>query len=180
MKRICYYAIPSLGSWDKTLKNLNPEDIDPFICTHLIIAFAKIQNNTIQPKKFSDVEIYKKVLSLKKINPELKVMLSLNSGFQNIVKDNDTIKLFAYNAAQFLHSNEFDGLDLDWEFPGWPATQNNQIERSRFTHLVHLLRNNFKFHHPAPFILSLAVAAPLTIISRSYEISKLAKYVILK
>ena len=64
----------------------------------------------------------------------------------------------------------FDGLDFDWEFPSWP--QDDALQKRNFTlllrelHAVLATRKN---------ILSVAVAAPQTIILQSYEIDKMAE-----
>lgn len=63
---------PNEGKFDPAL-------IDPFLCTHIIYAFASLKGNKIVPMEtgaqgaLSDVEMYKKVTSLKEKNPRLKV-----------------------------------------------------------------------------------------------------------
>lgn len=67
---------PAEGQFDPAL-------IDPFLCTHIIYAFASLKGNKIVPMETpntnggaivpSDIEMYKKVTSLKEKNPRLKV-----------------------------------------------------------------------------------------------------------
>ena len=58
MKRVCYYAIPIPDSADGTVRSkLLPEDIDPFLCTHLIVAFAQIKDDVIKPFRESDIDV---------------------------------------------------------------------------------------------------------------------------
>lgn len=38
--------------------------------------------------------------------------------FAGIVKSEKTMKKFAESAAKYLRKHKFDGLDLDFEYPG--------------------------------------------------------------
>jgi chitinase len=66
----------------------------------------------------------------------------------------------------------FDGVDFDWEFPSWPQADNQQ--RRNFTLLLGDLHSALK-NISKDNILSVAVAAPQTIVLQSYEISKMAE-----
>jgi len=63
-------------------------------------------------------------VELKKSNPRLKLLLAIGgwragSGpFVAVVASANTRKTFAANAAKFVRRHGFDGLDVDWEFPG--------------------------------------------------------------
>ena len=51
-----------------------------------------------------------------------------------LVSSTANIHVFAYNAVEYLHRYNFDGLDVDWEFPadrGSPAG-----DKQRFTDLL--------------------------------------------
>lgn len=55
-----------------------------------------------------------------------------------------TLNRFASHTQKFLTSFGFDGLDLDWEFPAWPALLRNRQEKRWFTRLVQHLHQEFK------------------------------------
>ena len=61
---------------------------------------------------------------LREVNPDLKIMLSVGgyaqgtNEFVKTVASKDGILEFAFNAVLYLDHYDFDGLDLDWEFPG--------------------------------------------------------------
>ena len=51
-KRVCYYT-----NWSQNRPGLGkflPEDIDPFLCTHIIYAYGKIEDNQIEHTECND------------------------------------------------------------------------------------------------------------------------------
>lgn len=66
---------------------------------------------------------YEQVVDLKKKNPYLRVILGvggwmLGSGpFRNVTESSYRQNLFVFNVIDFLREKNFDGLDIDWEFP---------------------------------------------------------------
>jgi len=66
---------------------------------------------------------YFEFTDLKKQNPGLKTLLSvggatLSEQFHLVVTDSKIRQLFAENCRIFITDRNFDGLDIDWEFPG--------------------------------------------------------------
>jgi len=49
----CYYSIPT----DNTNKTLHPTQINATLCTHLIVAFAQVQNNSVYFKSSFDMQV---------------------------------------------------------------------------------------------------------------------------
>ncbi|XP_042870993.1 acidic mammalian chitinase-like [Penaeus japonicus] len=172
--RVCYYALPHVNT---TVANLSPRNIPPDLCTHIIIIGANIQNNKIVPVEENDLKVYAEILALKKINPSLRVLLCLGGDLSELVRDPKSVAVFAYNAQQFLIANKLDGIDLDWEFPAWPAWKKTELEKKWFTYLVLQLNNALKLAAHPPFLLSIAVGAPKPIVDHCYEVDQLAKYV---
>lgn len=68
--------------------------------------------------------LYSRTQALKRKNPQLKVLLAVggwragSEPFVAVVNSDSNRKLFAENAATFIRRHGFDGLDIDWEFPG--------------------------------------------------------------
>lgn len=68
---------------------------------------------------------YAKFNGLKTYNKNLKTLLAIggwNEGsarFSKLVDDEDKRKEFVKNVIKFLRQNNFDGLDLDWEYPAY-------------------------------------------------------------
>jgi GH18 family chitinase len=99
-----------------------PEKIDPFICTHVIIAYATFNRegfmlatdaNDKGPNGF-----YQQTINLKKRNPSLKVLISVGGSdfnskhFSNMVKSFSVRTNFIASSLSFLKDNEFDGLGI--------------------------------------------------------------------
>ncbi|VDN45300.1 unnamed protein product [Gongylonema pulchrum] len=126
-----------------------PEDITKGLCTHILYAFAKIDNdgNSVAFEwNDEDTEwsegMFSRVIKHKQTNPGLKVLLSYggyNFGseiFTAVAKSDTKRKNFIDSAIAFLRKNKFDGFDLDWEYPLGVAKEHANLvkvlHRSRF------------------------------------------------
>nr|KAG5710488.1 hypothetical protein BaRGS_022306 [Batillaria attramentaria] len=66
--------------------------------------------------------MYRELLQLKTLNPDLKVLLVVGARylvapFNTVAGSNSTIDTFAINTIRWLRQYGFDGLDVDWEWP---------------------------------------------------------------
>ena len=178
---VCYVASwaayrPGNGAF--SLENLRPGH-----CTHLIYAFAGINasNWTIKSlDPWADMEKngignYRKMTALRKQG--LKVSLGIggwNEGSINysmMASSSDRRKTFIASTVEFLRTYEFDGLDLDWEFPG--SRGGALYDKQNFVSLVKELRDTFRGHR---FLLTAAISANKDTIDMGYDIPKISKY----
>lgn len=172
---VCYCTIQSDLN---TLWELRPSHIDPNLCTHIIVGFASVVNCSLDLG--SNSSGYQQVLALKKLQPELRVMISaggsneLHLGFSEMIKNHYNRKKFIKSVLNVTKTFGFDGLDLDWEFPAWIGA--DEREKIRFVQLLEELRREF-YRANEKLILSVAVAAPQAIIDQSYMVAEMAKYV---
>ena len=70
--RVCYYT--NWSQYRTGNAKFSPSDIDPYLCTHIVYAFAKITNHRLEPYEWNDddkANYYQQVTSLKKLNPKL-------------------------------------------------------------------------------------------------------------
>lgn len=108
---LCYYVPTSY---------FPVSDVPADLCSHLVYSFGQITSTGIVPVRQSDLQRYRVLVGLKKKNPKLKVLLSLQKDFPSVVDAGTTVmENFSSSAVKFLTSNGFDGVDLDWEFPSW-------------------------------------------------------------
>jgi len=143
-KIIGYYP-----AW-KSYSGFTPDKLDASKLTHINYAFAYIgQDNKIKlgyPDK--DPENFKGLNELKKVNPELKILISVGgwnwSGkFSDTASTDSSRKLFAESCAQFITQYGIDGIDLDWEYPvggGMPENSKRPEDKQNFTLLLKEIR----------------------------------------
>jgi chitinase len=97
-----------------------PDSINPNLCTHIIFAFAKIDENyKLASYEWNDDVpngMYQQVIALKSKNPKLKVLLAVggwNHGsllFSNMARNDDLRKTFVESSVNYLLDRDFDGL----------------------------------------------------------------------
>jgi len=99
------------GAWGE-------QDIEPLKLTHINYAFGLVQNGKLGWKHFKKLDYLKKY---KEINPKLKIILSIGGwgadGFSDAALTEKSRNLFVDSAMEFIRLNNFDGFDIDWEYP---------------------------------------------------------------
>lgn len=185
----CYYT-----NWAQHRKEevkFLPKNIDPHLCTHSYFAFANIDLDKMKlaPFEKNDVAegaestapcLYEEFNKLKRKNPQMKTLLSLGGAsagvekFRKLIGSDDDRKKFIKNTIETLRKYNFDGLDLDWEFP------ETQQDKTGFTKLVKDFRLEFQseaFVSDKPrLLLTAAVAVWKPKVEAGYEPQKLAQY----
>ncbi|XP_065309332.1 chitinase-3-like protein 1 isoform X1 [Dermacentor albipictus] len=138
----CYW-----GSWSHYRSGagkFSVDQIDPSLCTHLVYAFAKLDNGVIAAfdayldlKDNYGLGMYEKVNKLKAAYPHLKTLLAIggwNEGsekYSRMASTPEGRQRFARSVLDFIDKHGFDGLDLDWEYPaargGLPQDKENFV-----------------------------------------------------
>ncbi|KAG5679148.1 hypothetical protein PVAND_008739 [Polypedilum vanderplanki] len=184
---VCYYTNWSV--YRPGTAKFNPQNINPYLCTHLIYAFGGFtKDNQLKPfDKYQDIEQggYAKFTGLKTYNKELKTMLAIggwNEGstrFSPLVASADRRAQLVKNTIKFLRQNKFDGLDLDWEYPAF-RDGGKAKDRENYAKLVQELREEFDREHQKTgrprLLLTMAVPAGFEYIDKGYDVPKLNKY----
>jgi len=128
---------------------------DPGKLTHLIYTFAHIVDNKIYLSE-SDRNYLARFVSMKEKAPELKVLISIGGWtgntkeFYRMAEKAESRKIFINSVIEFIDQTKIDGIDLDWEFPGydWAAgalslKPNRPQDKDNFNDLLTELRAAF-------------------------------------
>lgn len=118
----------------------------------------------------------RKFNDLKLLNPALKTLAVVDGykeesfKFSEVAADPVKRKNFIDFSIAFLLDYGFDGLDLDWEYPG----QNNPDDKTNFVTWLREIKEEFNKHG---LMLTVAVGATANIAESSYDIPELSKHV---
>ncbi len=107
------------------------EEVPAEQLTHLVYAFAIIDENgemAINPTNDhgdqAALDNFEKLATLKEENPHLKLIMAVggwskSENFSSTLNNPEGREHFARSVAEFMKEHPmFDGVDLDWEFPG--------------------------------------------------------------
>lgn len=156
----CFFACSSLDNKRKDAKkeskiigyvagyeDFDPAKVDATKLTHVNYAFANIVKGNVQFELATDDAKIKALMGLKKQNPSLKVLFSIggwvwSDQFSSIAAYENSRVKFAQSAVQLMKKYGFDGIDIDWEFPGQREEDNifRPSDKENFTLLLKELR----------------------------------------
>ena len=107
-----------------------PENIPADKCTHIIYAFAKLDENEMSPAPsgpLADIndDFYARVVKhVKADNPSAKVLISVGGWadsagdkYSQLVNSAANRDKFVRNTEKFLSVHGFDGVVMEWHFP---------------------------------------------------------------
>ncbi|XP_066208906.1 oviduct-specific glycoprotein [Saccopteryx leptura] len=175
-KLVCYFT-----SWAHSRPgpaSILPRDLNPFLCTHMIFAFASMSNHQLVAKDLQDEAVlYPEFNKLKERNRELKTLLSIGgwnfgtSRFTAMLSSSASRESFASSAITLLRAHSFDGLDLCFLYPGLRGSPRS--DRQNFLLLIEELLLAFqqeaRLSRRPRLLLSAAVSGHPHAIQKAYD-----------
>lgn len=183
---VCYFT-----NWSNKLANsvakFEISNINTTLCTHLIYAFVNINPATFNLEKSQadddDGSGSGRFYEFNRLKQQAKGLVTLisvggainnNEVFEAVIKSTTSRETFSKNVATFLRQKGFDGIDLDWEWPG-------RGNKDNFTLLLKTIHEEFQREASdsnfSPLLLTVAVAVGQETIAASYNIPEMSKFV---
>ncbi|KAL2812544.1 glycoside hydrolase superfamily [Aspergillus cavernicola] len=145
----------STRSCDKRL----PSDIDIEPLTHLNFAFAFFHPTTFQvlPMSAGDEALYPQFTALKSKKPSLKTWIAVGgwsfndatnspntqTAFSDMAGSAANRQMFIASLRHFMQTWGFDGVDIDWEYPGADDRGGIDADTANFVKLVRDMKDAF-------------------------------------
>lgn len=117
-----------VGAYNGTI--VNTDSIAAKKLTHINYAFVNVQGNRAWlTNEKTDTTNFRKLNELKKINPDLKILISIggwtwSKNFSDAVLSDTSTANFAQSAVEIVAKHNLDGVDIDWEYPGMKGDNN--------------------------------------------------------
>jgi chitinase len=160
--------------------------------THINYAFANVIDGEVHFDTSIDNTTMKKddifkLHALKKINPDLKVLVSVggwtwSGNFSDAALTEESRRRFAVSAAAFVEAYDLDGIDIDWEYPNQPGADNvhRPEDVQNFTLLLQAVRQELDKLSARPgndthYLLTIATGASQRYVENT-ELGKLQRY----
>ena len=164
------------------------DKIDADKLTHINYAFADIEDGRVVSMNDNDAANFQVLDSLKKDNPDLKILISVggwtrSTFFSDAALTEESRKIFAESAIEFMLEFGIDGIDLDWEYPGLPGDGNvyRAADKQNFTKMLRVLRKKLDEQTIAdgrennPYLLTIATGASKSFLDNT-EMHKAHQY----
>lgn len=183
---VCYYT--NWAQYRNGVGKFMPKDIDPNLCTHIIYAFGKLDGNKITNFEWNDnddyINLYKQVNEHKAANPNLKTLLAMGGWtagsliYSNMASTAANRKEFIDSAIDWLREYNFDGLDMDWEYPA--NRDGKPYDKENFAHLCKETREAFDNEAQTTgrdrLLFTSAVGAGTAVVDSAYDVPVMAQY----
>lgn len=132
-------------------ENYDPALVDAKKLTHINYAFANIVDGEPKFELTTDSVKISKLIALKKKNPKLKILYSIggwvwSNHFSHTAAYKENRMKFAISSVKLMKKHGFDGVDLDWEYPGQRGEDNDfrPSDKNNFNLLLEEIRKELE------------------------------------
>jgi len=165
-----------------------PDELDASLYTHVAYSFAGINEN-FELDFYNDAESealqYEKFMKLREQNPDIKLLISVGGWlfndpgptmrrFSDACKDENR-PTFVNSIVSFLETHGFDGIDLDWEFPGDYGRGGYPDDKRTYANLVFELKDAFREAGHDDWEVSMAIPLHPRFLEQGYDMERLAE-----
>lgn len=177
----CYYG--SWATYRPDIAQFDVEHINASLCTHIIYTFMGLKDGVIVSlDEYNDYEenwgkgSLKRFANFAKTN-DLKAILAIGGWNEGSVKYSEMAasevgrSTFADSVVTFVKKYNFDGLDLDWEYP--TQRGGTREDKENFSLLLKVLSDKL---HAEGLLLTVAVCADHDIANEAYDFQKVGQY----
>jgi len=188
-KVLCYYTDWSPYRAGKA--KFTPKNINPHICTHILYAFATFSGDgtSIAPAdSYQDIDQggFAEFVALKKMNAKLKALIALGGTgegakrFSNAAATPESRLTFIQSIVKFIKTYGFDGINLDWQFPG-DVNGRPKEDKQNYVKLVKAMREEFtketEKSHEEPWVIAVGAPSETEVAENGFDLPELSKYV---
>ncbi|XP_052744323.1 endochitinase [Bicyclus anynana] len=148
---VCYYT--NWAVYRDGIGRYSVEDIPVSLCTHILYSFIGLTETgevkILDPESDIETKGFANFTSLKVDYPEVKFIVVIggwNEGgakYSKMVSTRASRKTFIDSIIKFINDYGFDGLDLDWEYPGATDRDGKPEDKANFLALCQELRVPF-------------------------------------
>ncbi|PNF16877.1 putative chitinase 10 [Cryptotermes secundus] len=182
-KVVCYFT--NWAWYRQGVGKYLPSDIDAELCTHIVYGFAVLNGDQLIIKPHDswadlDNKFYEKVAAYKAKGLKVLVAIggwndSAGDKYSRLVNNPSARSHFISYVTDFIEKHNFDGLDLDWEYPKcWQVDcrKGPDSDKAAFAAFVRELRAAFR---PKGYMLTTAVSPSKVVIDAGYDVPTLSE-----
>ncbi|XP_063834199.1 probable chitinase 2 isoform X2 [Ostrinia nubilalis] len=179
---VCYYG--TWATYRTGLGKFDVDDIDPFLCTHLVYAFIGVNAEgtvlALDPELDVEGGNFENFTSLKETNPNLKTLVVVggsregSANFSILAAEPEYRQNFINTSLAIILEYNFDGLDVNWVYPNRRDTVHGEDDIENFSTLLKELREEFDNYG---LLLTVSVSAVEEAAVQSYDVPSVAQYV---
>jgi chitinase len=185
-KQLKYRVVGYYPAWSNPARDGNASDLPGNLLTHVIYAFSGIdpkKHTCVYGAESVDQSHFKSLRQLKQKYPHLKVLIAIGGAtrskdFSDMAATEKTRQKFVQSCLDLYlgtHGDVFDGIDMDWEFPGVGAGS-RQEDKQNFTALMKEFRrqlDDLGTQKKRSYLLTAATPAGQWLV-QNYELKELS------